>query len=358
MATKMVYRGTQGDFSQEYSGLVKLRLWHGRGFSLITPDLVLLPGPPARWFQPYSFTANLLGRTEGDISGMLAIDITGGHTLWVYFSDSTWIRRLRDGSDLFHCKIKGPSSLASLADGIALVTPEHEVLLDLFHHTRPDIKKLIEAGQVMRASTWNFQGTKRLKNIAYDYFTSLRAIRSDDDLRRIAMASDGVIRFVRDGFDPPLVLAPDWRERYKADILELPVYRESTTNRTATLPLQVDAAALAPQYLLRHAPAARPVYYEVCNPMIHRVGVLPGTELPIMDGALVTDEGLLKRTGYLVVGDATTLAGLAAPYDEEDTTFILKLEPVSPDSNVLRFWIDHANTDLFSPRKVQLQEFE
>ena len=65
-----------------------------------------------------------------------------------------------------------------------------------------------------------------------------------------------------------------------------------------------------------------------------------------------------KRFDYIVVGDATTVEGLAAPYDEEDTRFLLKIERPSPGTNIFEFWFEHGNLDLYSGKTVETQELE
>ena len=52
----------------------------------------------------------------------------------------------------------------------------------LFHHTAPDTLKLIAQSSVLRGSTWNYQGTTKLKNVCYAYLTSLDAIVTPEDL--------------------------------------------------------------------------------------------------------------------------------------------------------------------------------
>jgi hypothetical protein len=59
----------------------------------------------------------------------------------------------------------------------------------------------------------------------------------------------------------------------------------------------------------------------------------------------------------VVIGDATTVAGLAAPYDEEDTTFLLKIERPLAGSNILDFWFLNSNQDLFTGKIVETQAF-
>ena len=65
-----------------------------------------------------------------------------------------------------------------------------------------------------------------------------------------------------------------------------------------------------------------------------------------------------KHVEYVVIGDATSVYGLAAPYDEEDTTFILKLERPESGSNILDFWFKHSNRDLYSGKVIELQSFD
>jgi hypothetical protein len=65
-----------------------------------------------------------------------------------------------------------------------------------------------------------------------------------------------------------------------------------------------------------------------------------------------------KHFDYVVVGDATTVEGLAAPYDEEDTRFLLKIERPPAGTNMLEFWFEHGNQDLYSDKRVETQTLE
>jgi len=114
--------------------------------------------------------------------------------------------------------------------------------LTLFHITNPSAFAAIKASRQIWASKWNLQGTRKLSNVGYAYLTSLSSVSGEDDLRRIAMSSDGVIHFQ--------TTSPRARE----EVLDLAVYRESTTGRTAALPIVVPTAALAPPHLLLHPP--------------------------------------------------------------------------------------------------------
>ncbi len=62
----------------------------------------------------------------------------------------------------------------------------------------------------------------------------------------------------------------------------------------------------------------------------------------------------LKAFDYVIVGDARTEAGIVAPYDEENTFSICKVERVE-DRDFASFWRDHANTDRFTGLDVKRQ---
>ena len=59
-----------------------------------------------------------------------------------------------------------------------------------------------------------------------------------------------------------------------------------------------------------------------------------------------------------MVGDCRTLAGLEAPYDEEDTTNIMKIERVLNGQTLLDYWFEFGNQDLYSGKQVEIQEFK
>lgn len=66
----------------------------------------------------------------------------------------------------------------------------------------------------------------------------------------------------------------------------------------------------------------------------------------------------LKAFDYIVVGDCTTLDGLAAPYDEENTAHIMKVEGMTPGTTILDFWFARGNSDLYTGKTVTMQEFQ
>ena len=163
-------------------------------------------------------------------------------------------------------------------------------------------------------------------------------------------------RFSSDG--KILLLRDNGRPEEPGDGLSMDVYRETTLNRRATIPLRVPAQDLAPQHLLRHDQAGAPVFYEIVGPFIHRLGTLPDEKLPISDGVAQCPRSGVRRFEYMVIGDARMLEGLAAPYDEENTAHVLKIERPPSEMTILDFWFSFGNKDLFTGKPTELQEFE
>ncbi|WP_259473350.1 YecA family protein [Clostridium estertheticum] len=341
-----------------YSGYIKCKLAHQKEFSVIIPDQIYLESDCLLWFQPLSFLPNILYKLDDCILGQIQVDISCGNTLKIEFKNHDYIRSFDDGSNLFKCIINGPRELETYATGTAIFKEDSIPFLDLYHHT--SIKNYIKImeGSYFIVSKWNIQGNKELKNIGYLYLTCLDAIEKDGDLKQIAMSSDGKIQLMRDNFSLPNFMPPNWKELYSGDILELEVYRENTVNRTERIRLSVDSSLLAPQYILRHNPRTDGVYYQICNPFIYRIGQFKGQTLEFVNLEIKSEKSTFKKSDYVVLGDATTLNGLAAPYDEENTKHIFKIEKLSDTTTILDFWFDNRNMDHFSSRSINLQEFE
>ena len=328
------------------TGLIKVKLVHAHGFSVLLPDLVVADIGGWKWFQPRFFTACTMAFLDDESIGTLWIDFHERDSRFcVRFSSKDFVRRFDDGAQLFRCSISGPADLASLAAGTCDPCDDDDLLLDLFHHTTEQAREGIRQSGHFRASPWNVQGTKKLANVGYAYFTSLSAIKLEGDLRRIAMASDGEI-----------ALLPT-NSHSQNDAIGIKVYRESTTNRTATLKTAVPASAIASQHVYRHAPHQNPVYYEICHPEILRVGLIPGALLPIAGDRALPVVGDLKAFRYVVLGDADTAEGLTAPYDEENTRELFLVERCEAES-IFDFWRRNANTDLHDGRDFERMTFQ
>jgi hypothetical protein len=330
--------------ARTFDGIVKIKLVHAPGCSIFLTDMLFIEQSNEwLWFQPHLFDPPIIGFFNEGSMGRFSFNIESGAFVWVGITDSSYIDSYADHSHLFRCRISGPDNLSEYAAGKARRRTDGGFDLRLFHHTTKIARQLILNSGVLRGSEWNFQGTSKLKNVTYAYLTRLPSITSEADLQLIAMSSEGVIYFLLDDYTPPSGIVP------------VKVYRESTSNRDATIPFWVRAESIASSHVLMHSPANQPVYYEVSNPAIARIGIEPGHEIPIISDELVVDRAPLKRFNYVVIGDATDPQSIVAPLNEEDTDRVFKIEtsPLDP----LSFWNQQRNTDQFRNRYIDLQKF-
>lgn len=330
---------------ERFEGLVKLRLGHAVFGSMLLPELIFAKLGGWRFYQPSFFGPPILGFNvePGLHVSRFNVDVgspreTNLNRLIIAIRSDGLIRRYYDGAQLYRCVIEGPSRLLRYSAGRCLPRTDGDFDLFLSHITNPDAFAGIRCSGALRSSRWNLQGTRELANVAYAYLTSLPSIGSEEDLRRIAMSSDGVIRFQ--------TTSSCAREA----TLELTVYRESTTGRTARLPATVATNLIAPPHLLIHRPLGDQAYYEVVGPEIYRVGLQPGAALAYASATVTADPALLKRFDYVVVGDASTLDGLAAPYDEEETSEVVHVEKLDVSVDLFDFWQSNQNSDQISDR--------
>jgi len=303
------------------------------------------------FYQPIFFDAPIFGFNiePGVHIARFSIDVGGPREvsptrLMIELRPEGFIRRYADGAQLYRCVIKGPRQLLNYASGRCRPREDGDFDIFLFHHTNPKACDSIKNGRELRSSRWNLQGTRELANVAYVYLTSLPSIVSEADLRRIAMSSNGVVSLQTTS------------DRFYEKELDLKVYRESTTGRTAKLPVTVSSDLLAPPHLLVHRPMANLPYYEVIGSEIYRIGVQPGIALKYARRAVTTCAGALKRFDYLIVGDASSLDGLAAPYDEEETREVVHIEKLT-DCDLFDFWLAHPNSDQFSSHRPEPRGF-
>ena len=326
-------------------GFIKLKLVHAEGTSLLVPDLLAVDAGGMRWLQPKYFYAPQLSFWDGYAAADIRLEANGGAEVTVGFTSAGLVASLSDSSQVYRCVISGPADLAQSADGTCSMDPSGDFRLDLFHHTTDQAAAAIRASGHFRGSSWNVQGTRELKNVAYAYFTSLQRITSEADLAKIAMASSSYIGLLRTNAVS------------MSEAIRLKVYRASTTDRTATVPVSVPASLVAPQHVYRHAPWGRAVYFEACRPDIYRVGLLPEKVAPFADGMLTVPEADRKCFEFMVLGDADTEAGLIAPFDEEETNSLLHIEACT-DQSLFDFWRAHANSDQVAGRAPELLVFK
>lgn len=347
------YYGFDCDMSSQVDGMVKCKLIHSEKESLVFPDFLILTKDDENfeWIQPVNYFNNLLVKDDSCIVCSFYIDIKNGKTLKIEFSDKDFVRNFKDNSSLFKCKIFGSKSLIDFATGEGFFY-ENIPFLKLYHHTSEEAKKLIENGKFLKPSYWNIQGNKKLKNVGYFYTTPLPEITKPEDLKQIAMATDGKMHFVVDNFTPPFFMY-DIGEK----ILELDVYRESTLNRTSTLSFNIDSTIISPNHLLKHDPTDSHVFYEIAAPLIQRIGVEP-QKLLFYENNFIFSQENIKNFELIVIGDATKIEGLRAPFDEEDTSYTFKINPLDSETNILEFWFQNANTAIYPNIQTETQEFE
>lgn len=340
------------DALEQFEGLVKLRLGHAAFGSMLLPELFFVKLGGWRFYQPSFFGPPILGfnvepslhvsRFNVDVGSPRGTDPT---RLIVEIRSDGLVRSYNDGAQLYRCAIKGPSRPLRYSSGRCSPRADDDFDILLSHITNPAAFAGIRGSGELRSSRWNLQGTRELANVAYAYLTSLPSIGSEEDLRRIAMSSDAVIHFQTTSSRP------------REETLELTVYRESTTGRTARLPVSVATDLLAPPHLLIHRPLGDQAYYEVVGPEIYRVGVQPGVALAYANATATVDPGSLKRFEYVVVGDASTLDGLAAPYDEEETKEVVHVEKLDAGLDLFDFWQANQNSDQVSDRNPEVRLF-
>ena len=337
---------------RRFDGIIKLRLAHSEGRSYLIPDVLMGVGG-TRFFMPSNFGPPLFtfDTETGQHRVVFSLDtgppqVTEMARIVVFIRSEDWIRTYDDGAQLYRCVFEGPRLIARAASGLCRRLLDGDYALRLYHHTRPETARAIRESRTLWSSRWNLAGTRRLANVAYTYFTTLPQITGEADLHRIAMASDGGIRFQTTS------------DRPVEETLVLQVYRGDTRGRTAALVFDVPAALLAPPHLLFH-PMSRgqPAYFENIGPEIARVGVNPGSSLTFAGGQVSAADTDRKTFDTVILGDASTVEGLAAPYDEEDTRQVAHIEPLI-DRDVFSFWLEHQNRDLVTGRAFELRRFE
>lgn len=329
--------------SDVYDGYIKCKLVHRARGSLVYPDQIYVTfNKEERWIQPLYFTANVISWHNGHGTCDLSVDISHGVCLQIRFTNDALVRRLPDGSLLYRCRITGPKYLYRYTTGPAKInhgTPA----IKLYHHTTREALEGIVADNSFRTSRWNIQGTKKSTNITYLYLTPLTKIACIDDLTEIAMSSDGYLRF---RLDSNFSDAPD---------LALRVYRESTLNRTHTWGGWIRSHYLATQPCYKHTGPDGYVYFAIVCPFVHRIGSEVDERVSILGNNLAPSHP--KALRYAVIGDARTIKGLEAPYDEEATNDILKVEEIGDGEDLISFWMRNRNSDQFNNKVVATVEF-
>lgn len=295
-----------GDPSRrEYAGFVKVRLAHSEGRSYLIPDILIGVGG-LRYFVPSFFSPPIIafnvepGKHLADFSmDVGAARSTRLSRLLVRIKSEDRVLTYDDGAQLYRCTFEGPRKIASFAKGECRPAPGGDFVIRVYHHTTAANAANIRASGELWSSAWNLAGTRRLANVAYCYFTTLPSIRSEEDLRLVAMASDETIQFQTTSGRP------------REEVVSLQVYRGSTRDRTAAMPFDIACASIAPAHLYLHpSVGTEPAYYEVVSPEIVRLGVIPSAKLLVSRTEVSMSAADAKGFDYVVLGNAGSADGL------------------------------------------------
>lgn len=338
--------GTEKLQNFRHEGYIKCKLMHTDvnkfGGSIIIPELILLESNPLKFIQPLAFFPNLIAKTDEETSCTMWIDISCGQIIKVEFTGRQKLRTLEDSSEIYKCTIYGPQDLGHYYTGEAQFIEDYRLFLKLYHYTTNEFAELIIRDNWLKDSAWNFAGNLELENIGYIYFTCLDEIKCEGDLQQIAMSSKGKLRL---------------RTDHSNRILTLDITQKDASKLQCQLSYHIEASAIAPNHLFRHTDDRGFVWYQICSPFIYRIGVTPPGVGIIYVNNEITSSGV-KTFDYIISGDSTYTDGLRAPYDEENTQYIYKVEKLSHDTNILDFWMDNPNTDHFSDKDIELQRFK
>ncbi len=345
------YHGCDFIDSAPYIGNIKCRLVHMAGNSIIIPECIFLKNG---WIQPLHFIVTPLFKLEdGLIVYDFLIDIQNGITLKVRFYNNKLIQSYADKSQLFECEIFGPEDIEEYICG-EYKTIADKIYLKLFHHTSEAGFEGITNSKSLRSSKWNYRGSKECINYHFGYFTHIPEMKCPNDLITVAMSSDGKIDYMIDSFIQPKFLPPDYRKKFRKSIYTAKVYRSTTLDRNHSISFFVPVENIDIKHIYMHH-QDNLVFYEICFPYIHRIKLKANSGLSFNDGNVINKDDSIVNSEYSIIGDARIKEGLAAPFDEEDTNFIFKIEDCGKES-IHDFWFSHKNKDLFTEKVVEKLE--
>ncbi|QPZ91204.1 hypothetical protein [Thioclava electrotropha] len=327
-------------------GFIKCRLVHMKDRSFVLPDILLSSEIKGEFYSPKFFTPNQIAFFGGDGSAdfcRLTLELLNGNDVQVAFFGRDLVKTCSDGSFIYKCAfspsvkkgLPAPCGKWRRRDG------SFEVLL--YHHTNSSAAAGIKASKELWDSPWNIQGSKKLENIGYCYFTSIPAIRSELHLREVAMSQMGTAHFLPTN-------AP-----YSAEFASaLAVPKRTPKDMDRSLRFWVDLETVSPSHIWLHRPWSAPAYYENVLPRVFRLGVNPGYHLPLDGNRISIDPAQAKVLKYVVVGDASSPEGLAAPYNEENTLLLAKIDDISNGSEIIARWKEKQNSHLFPSMSVEM----
>lgn len=329
-------------------GFLKCRLVHMKDRSFVMPDLLFSAKMRGEFFAARFFTGNQIAFFGGDGSAdfcHLAVDLMNGTRVQVAFFRNDVVRTCRDGSVIYRCAFSptGKKAMPQPCGKWRRRGKAFELLL--YHHTNSEAEKGIRASGELWSSPWNIQGSKKLENISYCYFTSIPSIRSEEHLRNVAMSQAGVAHFLPTNAP----CSPEF-----ASALEVP--KRTPKDMGRSLGYWIDVEDVSPNHLWFHQPMFEPAYYEVVLPRVYRVGVEPGHTLPIDGKRVQAGQSSRKLLNYVVVGLADSPEGLAAPYNEEETLSLAKIDAPAEGEEIISTWKAKKNSHQYSEMPVEVAQ--
>lgn len=347
------YHGCNFIDSAPYVGKIKCRLVHMDGNSVIIPDYIFLKNG---WIQPLHFTAPFLFKLdEVSIGCDFFIDIQNGITIKIRFYNNKLIQSYSDKSQLFECEIYGPKDIEEYICG-EYKNIDNKIYLKLFHHTNEAGFEGISSSKSLRSSKWNYRGSKVCVNHHFGYFTHIPEMKYSNDLITIAMSSKGKMDYVIDSFVYPRVMPSNYRKRFEKSIYTAKVYRSTTLDRKQAISFFIPVENIDIKHIYMHH-QGNLVFYEMCFPYIHRIKLKANSVLSFNDEYVIDEDDSIVNSDYSIIGDARFKKGLAAPFEEEETKFIFKIEDCGTES-IQDFWFSYSNKDLFTEKVVEKLELK
>jgi hypothetical protein len=324
-------------------GYLKCRLVHMQDKSFVLPDVLMVSGKQRVFYSPQFFNPNQINWFGGDGSAdycRIYIQIFGQVDLMVAFFRTGMVKQCADGSFIYKCAFNSIDTNVMPAPQGEWRKIHEKFELALYHHTTKDGAQGIGDSGEIWSSPWNIQGTQELKNIAYAYFTSIPKMTYPWDLIEVAMAEDGQALFLPTN-DAQFAVTLD-------------VYKRAARDIEVPLRFWVDVELISPSHLWLHIPNDEATYYEIVLPKVFRVGVNPGQALPILGTRLNIEPQACRNFEYVIVGDADTREGLIAPYHEEETLQLAKVDACPAGIEIIGRWHEKQNTYVYGDRDLEL----
>lgn len=329
-------------------GYLKCRLVHMNERSFVVPDVLMVSGSKQGFYSPQFFYPNQIAFFgEGGSPGLcrLRVEITGGAEAEIVFFRARMTKHCADNSFIYKCAfrlieggVQPPTQGTWRRRGEAFE-------LSLYHHTNAVGEAGIRKSGEIWNSPWNIQGTQKLKNIAYGYFTSIPKLDNVLHLMEIAMAENGSAYFLPTNAPNDAQLAHS-----------LPVYKRYRQDIDRPMRFWVDVEVISPSHLWLHRPRDEAAYYEVVLPKVFRVGVNPDQTIPIKGTRVNIGCQDCKTFMYVIVGDADTEWGLTAPFHEEETFQLAKIDVIPTGSEIIGTWYEKQNSYVFPHLAVEMVE--